>query len=248
MSAALAGTLVLVDNNMEGAAIGGLVLAAVAIPFWVAFLVSPKQNWWALIPGWIMTAITVIVFFADSVQGELIGTFVLLAVALPFLVVYITDRSRWWALIPGGIVGVVAFIPLLTLIGNEDWVGPIIVFFLALPFFVVYFVSPKNWWALIPAGSLLTAGITTVIAVVFKLPSANFGVLNGIFFLGMAATFGVLWLLRKKHDTTWAKYPAIVLAIIGLVSASISEYWPVIIIAVGLWTLYLALRPKKTAV
>jgi hypothetical protein len=295
MSAALAGVLMMVDTEMEGAAMGGLVMAAVAIPFWVAFLVSPKQNWWALIPGWVMSAITAVVFFTDRVQGEwigsiimlaiavpfyvvyftnrsrwwalipawvtsvltviiflstlipgeIVGTIVLLAIALPFLVVYIRDRTNWWALIPGGIMGTIAFIPLLTLLGDEEWVAPIIVFLLAAPFLVIAILSKKSWWAIIPAGVFISAGIISVLGIFLEPGPGVWSLGNGIFFVGMGATFGVLWLLRNKYDTGWAKIPAIVLAIIGVVSASISQYWPIIIIFAGLWTLYLALKPKK---
>ena len=53
--------------------------------------------------------------------------------------------------------------------------------------------------------------------------------LTGLLFLGLATTFGILWLLRKTQPTGWAKYPAVgflAMAVLFIVEgARFSEYW-----------------------
>ena len=48
-------------------------------------------------------------------------------------------------------------------------------------------------------------------------------------FLGLAATFGTLWLLRKTLTTSWAIYPAVgflAIAVLFIIEgARFSEYW-----------------------
>ena len=80
---------------------------------------------------------------------------------------------------------------------------------LALPFFVVYVVSKKSWWALIPAGAFTS--IAVIIVLPFLVPdehNTQFGLYSGVLFLGLAITFGILWLRRKSQPTDWASYPA----------------------------------------
>jgi len=57
-----------------------------------------------------------------------------------------------------------------------------------------------------------------------------------VLFLGLAATFGVLWLLRKNQPTGWAKYPAaslLALAVLAFILGShFQEVWMVTMILV----------------
>jgi len=97
---------------------------------------------------------------------------------------------------------------------------------LALPFFVVYAVSKKSWWALIPAGAF------TTIAVIIVLPflisdehNTQYGLYSGVLFLGLAATFGILWLRRKAQPTDWAKYPAAGLFVLSILAFILGDAW-----------------------
>ena len=50
------------------------------------------------------------------------------------------------------------------------------------------------------------------------------GILTGVLLLGFGLTFGALWLLREKHTTAWARYPAIgllVAAVLAFIFGSI---------------------------
>ena len=79
-----------------------------ALPFFIAFL-SNRNNWGLLIPAYVLTVIGVMVPLIElGVLGDtLIATYVLLAIALPFFVVYLVNKKNWWGLIPGGILAVI---------------------------------------------------------------------------------------------------------------------------------------------
>jgi hypothetical protein len=164
-------------------------------------------------------------------------------IGIPFLVVYLTDRTRWWALIPGGILVVFGVIPVLTTAAAGELIGAVVMFIIALPFFVVYFARRENWWALIPAGSCASIGLMILLSGLVGVEPDDAGWLNGILFLGIGLTFGVLWLRRSSAPTAWARYPALILLLMGLLAIALGQgmqdyLGPIAVIALGIWILY----------
>ena len=84
------------------------VLLSIALPFLAAFLFN-RTNWGLLIPAYVLLAIGVMVPLIDLgvLYDTLIATYVLIAIAIPFFVVYILNTRNWWALIPGGILAII---------------------------------------------------------------------------------------------------------------------------------------------
>ena len=140
-----------------------------------------------------MTVLAVIPILTTGVSGEIIGTFVMWVIALPFWAVYLANRRNWWAIIPGGVMVVIGLMPLLSLSRTpETFVG-------------------------------------------------------GIFFVGLAAVFGLIYLLNLRDPQMfWAVDPAGVLLAIGVgVMAFGQNWWPVVLIALGGVLLVRALLPRR---
>jgi hypothetical protein len=300
-SLAIAGTIFLVEAGVEGSLAGGIFMLVISVPFWVAFLSDRKSNWWALIPGWTLVAVGVVVILIDSLPGELVGSLIMFAIALPFIVVYLYNREYWWALIPAYVLTAIGLILLLETLGGisgelfvalilfavalpffvvflsnrEYWwalipagvlamlglvflfigavggelFGAIILFAIALPFYVVYFRSPENWWGLIPAGVLTAVGATTLVAGAGLSGAQVERLVPAVLLFGIALTFAALWLARSKiRRTDWAKYPAAVLALsaalVLIFGIRVELIWSLALIAFGVYLLYRGARPR----
>ena len=125
----------------------------------------------------------------------------------------------------------------------EGLTGAIFLGLLGVAFLLVYAFHRDNWWAVIPGGVLLTlAGVTLI---------PGEGVLaGGLFFLGLAVTFGLVYILPKPSGRlTWALYPAGILFLIGVLvvlgaSNLINYVWPLVLLIAGGFVIYRALRKR----
>jgi hypothetical protein len=144
---------------------------------WVAALVfsglvalgvylSDRSDGWLLLTAYILLVIAglVTLITLNLLPDEFVAVYVLLAIALPFLGVFLRDRSQWWALIPAYVLLAVALMDWLMEVGilTELLVPGYIMFAIAIPFFVVYSFNTKQWWALIPGGILTIIGGTAI--------------------------------------------------------------------------------------
>lgn len=249
--AALALTVWMADQNIEGSVMGVPVLVAVGLPFLLVFALSPRNNWWALIPAWVMTVVVLIVLMADQARGEWIAALVLSSIGLPFLLIFIINRQHWWALIPAWTMLVIVMIVLLSNLVPGEWIATVVLMGIALPFFFVFFRNRLHWWALIPAGVMTSIAATVLVAGLFGNQEnvlSKPSVLNGIVFLGIALTFLLIWLQRATQPTSWAIYVAGTSAIVALVSLLFGASqiaFPISVIAIGLLVLFFAFKPKK---
>ena len=146
-----------VGDLLQGDILATTVLLLIALPFVVVFLYRPKENWWALIPAWVLTSIGIMILLIGLgvLQDGAVPLYVLSSIGLPFLVVYLLNRENWWALIPAWVmlsIGVMVF--LIDARFLDDLAIPAYVMFaIALPFFFVFLRNRRsNRWALIPGG------------------------------------------------------------------------------------------------
>jgi hypothetical protein len=163
--------------------LGGLVLLDQFVDLtdwvWMAALVfsgllalgvylSDRSDGWLLLTAYILLAIAglIALITLNLLPDELVAVYVLLAIALPFLGVFLRDRSHWWALIPAYVLLAVALMNWLMEVGilTDRLVPGYVMFAIAIPFFVVYGSNTKMWWALIPAGILTIIGIVFFIS------------------------------------------------------------------------------------
>ncbi len=245
-------TILMDEIGGFGSASATPLLASIALPFLVAFAIAPQKNRWALIPAWVMFVISLITLFSERVDENIIGSFVLFSIALPFFVVYLMNRSNWWALIPACIMTAIGTFPILSTLFNGDVMGIAVMLMFAIAFLVVFLLSKRNWWALIPTGVFVS------VALVILLATLNIGAngdqertLSAVMMLGIGTTFGILWLMRGRQPTSWAKYPALGLYAAALLAYFTGEqfklFWPIVLILVGLALLlsYVFRKPKK---
>jgi len=124
-----------------------------------AVYLSDRASKGLLIPVYVLwiVAIFLVLLTLDILQDTFVASFVLTAVAIPFIVAFLQDRSRWGFLIPAYVLLVVGLMVPLLESGVLDGVlvPAYVMFTIAIPFFAVYLWNRRHWWALIPGGVLL---------------------------------------------------------------------------------------------
>ena len=116
---------------------------------------------------------------------------------------------------------------------------------LSVAFWLVYLRDRQHWWAMIPGGVLATLAIVSAMGDIVPWIETE-----GLFFLGLALTFGLVYLLPGLGSRqSWALIPAGILFVIGAIvtlatSSLLSFVWPVVLIAIGLVLVYRALRAR----
>lgn len=145
------------------------VIALAAAGFGVFWIyTTDRSDRWLFIPAYVLWVVAGLVAIAtlDFLPGEFIVTYVLLAIALPFLDVYRRNRAQWWWLIPCYTLAAVGLMVLLIGANVIDGilVSAYVMFATAIPFFVAYFRNKKIWWALIPGGIMAVLGFSFLLS------------------------------------------------------------------------------------
>ena len=134
--------------------------------FFLSIFLGNRENWWALIPGMTLFGIGLTIAMgslAPSLNEVIGGMFVLGAIGLSFLLIYLFNREFWWAMIPAGVL-----LTLSVVIGLEGFISDLdfVSFFffgMGLTFAIVAMLPVKEGnlkWAWIPAGVLFAIGLT----------------------------------------------------------------------------------------
>jgi len=186
----LVGLLLLVGQFIE---VGPWVWVAVLTVGGVCGLglfLTDRSDWLVLLAAYILLAIAVLIAVEalDFLPDEAISVYVLLAIACPFLAVYIRNRSQWWWLIPAYTLAAVGGVVILAEGAgvNENLITAYVMFAIAAPFFVVYVRDRSQWWFLIPGGIMAAIGLGFLIAE------------NALAVLGALALIGLgLWSLVR---------------------------------------------------
>jgi hypothetical protein len=130
------------------------------------FFWSNREHWWALVPGFTLLGLGILVGISEYGSKELedFAGFVFLAlIGLSFWVIYFLNREHWWAIIPGGVLFSTAAIVGLEVVElREEFIVSIFFLGLALTFGVIAMLPTpygRMKWAWIPAGILLITGL-----------------------------------------------------------------------------------------
>lgn len=208
---------------------------------------SKTRFWLSIITGILLVAAGVIFLLGNLeiiiVDWEVIIGPVFGIAGLVFLVVFMLNTDNWWALLPAFVliaIGIIIFMDNTMPAAIDLWSGAVFLGLLGLSFLLIYIFHREHWWAIIPSGVLLTlAGVTLV---------SETDYVGGLFFLGMALTFGLIYFLPKPSGKSrWALYPAAILLAVGVLvtlgEANVLNYvWPLALLIAGGYVLYRSLK------
>jgi hypothetical protein len=104
---------------------GTVFMGSLALAFWLVFLIS-RRNWWAIIPGGVLSTLAVITGLDKLVSWET-GGVLFLGLAATFMLVAILpgseDRMSWpW--IPAGILLVIGILIMSSATGAMNYLWP----------------------------------------------------------------------------------------------------------------------------
>lgn len=162
------GVMALLDTFYELSAwIWVAILTVGGLAIYGVYAIDRTERW-LLIISYAMLAIAGLVTLLTLavLDDPYVATYVMFAIAIPFLFAFLQNRTRWGLLIPAYVLFVIGiFVPLTELgVLNDAVTVTFILFAIAIPFFVVYIRNTKNWWALIPGGILAIIGLAFLIA------------------------------------------------------------------------------------
>jgi len=128
-----------------------------------------RSEKWMLIVSYVLLVVAglVMLITLNILRDEAIATYVLTAIALPFLLAFLqSDRTKWGLLIPPYVlIAVGVMVGLIGLGILDDLLIPAYVLIaISIPFFVVYARDTKQWWPLIPGGITALIGLSFLIA------------------------------------------------------------------------------------
>jgi hypothetical protein len=143
-----------------------LIVAGLAV---YGFYAMDRSEKWMLIVSYALLVIAIMVasITLGVLRDEGVATYVLTAIAAPFLFAFLrSDRTKWGLLIPAYIllaVGVMVGLIGLRVLDNL-LIPAYVLFAVSIPFFVVYARNTKQWWPLIPGGITALVGLSFLIA------------------------------------------------------------------------------------
>jgi len=209
---------------------------------------------WRLLAGVLLILLGLLtlvsLWFEINLAGMAWGIVLGLAGAF-FLGVMLSERQAWWAAFPAfPLLGVGVLLILNTvnprladLLGGALVLGSV-----ALSFILVYIQHRDFWWALIPAGVMLTLSVESIAG--RYLPESG----GWVFFAGLGLTFLALYFVPGPSGVrmTWPLYPALGLLLFALVlfigSSALGQiFWPLVLIALGGFLVYRALRGERAS-
>lgn len=162
----VSGLIYMVTNNiLQDGVIAVYILSVVAVPFVVGYLADQAKNWGLLVPAYVLLAVSGIILIAEGsiISEDFIPTYVLSAIALPFLIGYLRDPAKNTGLLLPAYILMAVGIMVLLIIREvlEDLLIPSYVMFaVALPFFWAYYQNREKAGFLVPAGILSLVGLS----------------------------------------------------------------------------------------
>lgn len=195
----------LLVDNVGGEWVGAAFLFIIGLSFFIVYM-SNRTRQWALLVAYILFVLSIAPAMA-SFGGDVpayFGSIFLLAVAVPFYVVYFRQTEQdqpagrnWWAIIPAGVMTTLAIIATLGIAGfiRDTETGgisnAILMGGLAVTFAIVWLRHAKDW-----------AKIVTIVLALLAVASGFFASYTEIFWpvaIILAGGYLLFTALRPKH-------------------------------------------------
>jgi hypothetical protein len=115
------GVLIFLPDTMDE--FGGFIfLGGIAASFWITYVTSPRERWWALIPAGVLTTLAGMTIAAERFGEFQTAGFFFLGLSATFLLVALLAGMRWayWPALALGIMGVLGLASLFE-IANYIW-------------------------------------------------------------------------------------------------------------------------------
>ncbi len=196
-----------------------------------------RRDLWRIIAGALIVIVGVVLLLSEMkvivLSGEVGGMLALLAGAVVFGAIWLSNPKEWWPLIPGGVMASWGLSALLGLLGLPGGLVSLVGFVgSALPFLYIFLLDrQKNWWALIPGGIMAFMGLVTLVG-----SAVGEDWMGTLVLWGIALVFAGIFLTNRRNS--WALIPAGVLAVLGVVAGpvapSLSVIGPVALILLGI--------------
>jgi len=163
------GGILFLLQNLGLFPVNNLVFAVLMVAAGLVFLYhlvsSPRVNWWAVIPGLILTYLGGLIIMDQlfpRLSDQIGGALFLGVIALAFWIVYLINSTFWWAVIPAGVLTTLAVVAGIDQVIPSAETGGIFFLGLGLTFILLAFLPTpvgKMKWPLIPGGILVAMGI-----------------------------------------------------------------------------------------
>jgi uncharacterized membrane protein HdeD (DUF308 family) len=194
----LLGVLLLVNQYIELRWWVWFTFLAVAGLVALGLYLTDRSDELMLLATYVLWAVAGLVALVapEILQDEAVALYVLLAIALPFLVVYLRNRALWWALIPAYTLAAVAGVVALGESGrfSDNLITAYVLFAIAIPFLFVYARNRSQWWFLIPGG------ILAIIGLAFLFSEGASAIVGAAVMIGIGVWFLARVFFRKEPE------------------------------------------------
>ncbi|MBT3338200.1 MAG: hypothetical protein HN855_08185 [Anaerolineae bacterium] len=146
---------------------GAAILGGAGLTFLYVYSIN-RSNWWALIPGTTLLAISLNILIAQlfpALSNIIGGGIILGGIGLSFWIIFLTHRSFWWAIIPAGVLSSLAIVSVLDEIIPGGKTDGLFLVGLGMTFILIALLPGYEnnlKWAYIPGGILTLIGILTL--------------------------------------------------------------------------------------
>lgn len=172
------------------------VLAAAAIVFGVLYFSGEDRPLWAALGTYICAAVGLLILLTAvlGMTGVVVPVYVLLAIAVPFIAVWLRDTAQWGLLVPPYVMAALALmLVLVEVFATGWWVPPYVLVVIALPFVVGYLFTRE-------AGFLAPAAIMVLLGLLLPFGQEGLSTLQVILPILLILMGGVLLLRREERD------------------------------------------------